>query len=167
MAETAPLEFIIQDEQQLTHFSEIISPFIKTPSIIYLNGNLGTGKTTFTQKLLYTFNYHGKVKSPTYTIVEEYTLKQAILYHFDLYRISDPEELEFIGIRDYVYKQSICIFEWASKGKGIIPKANLIINFEYLPEGRKLILNVDGHQYNNEFIVELHQLWKRFLQHSV
>ena len=81
-----------------------------------------------TRGLVRACGYHGIVKSPTYTLVEEYHVGERDIYHFDLYRLNDPEELEMMGIRDYFSAGSIRIIEWPSKGEGILPDADLIVN---------------------------------------
>ncbi len=112
--------------------------------VIYLIGELGTGKTTFMRGLLSNLGFNGAVKSPTYTIVEPYTQLTIPIYHFDLYRIEDPKELEFLGIRDYLGQTSICCFEWPEKGKEFIPEANYIVKIMMLNDtDRKFLI------YNN------------------
>jgi tRNA threonylcarbamoyladenosine biosynthesis protein TsaE len=104
--------------------------------IIHLYGDLGTGKTTLVRGFLRGLGYQGIVKSPTYTIVEPYTIDKNTIYHFDLYRLSDSEELEYLGIRDYL--DSICLIEWPEKGKDFIPKPNLKIYLSHHKTARIL-----------------------------
>lgn len=109
-----------------------------TPAIIYLHGDLGAGKTTLVRGALRALGHQGLVKSPTFTLVETYSLPPYEVYHLDLYRISDPEELDYIGVREFCNKQSICFIEWPELGKSMIPKATIKISIEYHPQGRLL-----------------------------
>lgn len=114
---------------------------LKASDVVFLHGNLGAGKTTFVKGVLRSLGYNGNVKSPTYTLVESYEFESVTIHHFDLYRLANPEELEWIGLRDYFNENSICFIEWPEKGKGFLshPSSNIYIN--YLHDGRKLIFS--------------------------
>lgn len=105
---------------------------------VYLEGELGAGKTSFAQGLLKAWNYAGLVTSPTYTLVEPYSFPTFTVFHFDFYRLQDPKELEYIGIKDYFSSTHICLIEWPERAKGYVPKADWIITLEYDQEGRRL-----------------------------
>ena len=142
------LSFSFPEEAQLLAFGERLAKVFKAylaedsahSLVVYLNGELGAGKTTLTRRIVQSFGHQGNVKSPTYTLVEEYALPPYHLYHFDLYRLADPEELEFMGIRDYFRPQTLCLLEWASKGEGMIPEADILVQIDYAEEGRNLHL---------------------------
>jgi len=104
---------------------------------IFLAGDLGAGKTTLTRGLLRGYGYQGAAKSPTYTLVEPYELTDCNLYHFDLYRLADPEEIEFLGVWEYLEDANLCVIEWAEKGKGHLPCPDLEISIAQEHQGRR------------------------------
>ena len=103
-----------------------------------MHGDLGAGKTTFIRGVLQGLGYQGKVKSPTYTLVEPYELPDATLYHFDLYRLMDEEEWEEAGFRDYFNASSICMIEWPEKAQSLLPSADMDVFLMHQQVGRTI-----------------------------
>ena len=111
--------------------------------MIYLRGDLGAGKTTLVRALLRALGYAGRVKSPTYTLLEQYEAGELHLRHFDLYRFRDEAEWEAAGFRDEFDGRNVCLVEWPEKASGLLPKADVEIMFEILPQGRNLTLQAN------------------------
>lgn len=142
----------LADEEAMVAFGKELAKVLREGgAIVYLNGDLGAGKTTLVRGILTGLGHQGKVKSPTYTLVEPYLLSEMDTYHFDLYRLADPEELEYMGIRDYFAANTIALIEWPEKGKGIIPEADIVVNIGYALPGREMELS--GNSPEGERIV--------------
>ena len=123
------LSTTIISEQEMLSLSKQL-PDTLDYGVVYLEGNLGVGKTTWVSGFIQSLGYKGRVKSPTYTLVEEYQLLQYKVFHFDLYRIAEPEELDLIGIRDYFTPNSLCFIEWPDKGLDYLPPSDLTIKIQ-------------------------------------
>jgi tRNA threonylcarbamoyladenosine biosynthesis protein TsaE len=134
------IEKDVYGEVAMEGLGEVVSSALKMGGVVYLEGDLGMGKTTLVRGVLRGLGYEGPVKSPTYTIVEPYELPGLEVYHFDLYRVRDAEELEFMGIRDYFTESGLCLIEWAEMGCGALPEADLVVSLNLIPQGRHVSL---------------------------
>ncbi|MCP5137356.1 MAG: tRNA (adenosine(37)-N6)-threonylcarbamoyltransferase complex ATPase subunit type 1 TsaE [Gammaproteobacteria bacterium] len=112
---------------------------------VHLRGDLGAGKTTLVRAWLRGLGHQGAVRSPTYTLIEPYELDTGPGYHLDLYRLGDPEELEYLGLRDLLEVPALCLVEWPERGVGVLPPADLTIAIEHTGEARKLGLQTSSH----------------------
>ncbi|MFJ2693186.1 tRNA (adenosine(37)-N6)-threonylcarbamoyltransferase complex ATPase subunit type 1 TsaE [Pseudomonas sp. NPDC087336] len=128
----------LADEQAMSDFGARIARITEGHGLIFLEGNLGMGKTTLSRGIIRGLGHVGAVKSPTFTLVEPYEVGDVRAFHFDLYRLVDPEELEFLGIRDYFEDDALCLIEWPDKGAGFLPKPDLTITISPQGSGRSL-----------------------------
>ena len=134
----------LADEQAMSDFGARIARVTQGHGLIFLEGNLGMGKTTLSRGIIRGLGHVGAVKSPTFTLVEPYEIGDIRAFHFDLYRLVDPEELEFLGIRDYFEDDALCLIEWPDKGAGFLPKPDLTITIGPQDSGRSLKILAQG-----------------------
>lgn len=130
----------LADEEAMVQFGARIAAVTQGSGLIFLEGDLGAGKTTLSRGVIRGFGHVGAVKSPTFTLVEPYEIGAVRAFHFDLYRLVDPEELEYVGIRDYFDTDALCLIEWPQKGAGFLPKPDLTITITAHNHGRMLKL---------------------------
>lgn len=154
------MSIFLADERATVALGQKLANLCPPGINIYLYGDLGTGKTTLVRGMIQSFLPGTKVKSPTYTLVEGYDLADSEnnpndinhIYHFDLYRLADPEELEYLGGRDYFSGNAVCLVEWPQRGEGWLAEPDLEIMLKYQPDGRTV--DVKPHTDTGALIAE-------------
>ena len=132
--ESPALTLGLPDEAATIALGGKLAPLLTPGMVIWLDGDLGAGKTTLVRALLRALEYAGPVKSPTYTLVEVYVVSSIYLYHFDFYRFNDPEEFSDAGLDEYFRDDSVCLVEWPGKAVGYVPPADLALVFSFPDE---------------------------------
>ena len=122
---------------------------LRAGDVIALCGNLGTGKTQATKGIISGLHSKAEVTSPTFTLVEPYDFGNLHFYHFDLYRLNDPGELEFLGLRDYLDGKGVCVVEWAERAQGVLPSPDVDIMIEPTETGRMVRITTLTPRGNN------------------
>jgi tRNA threonylcarbamoyladenosine biosynthesis protein TsaE len=141
--------FFLKDSAATECFGADLWAALPPQCLVFLQGDLGMGKTTLVRGFLRAAGFSGPVKSPTYTLVEEYALGLRRIVHFDLYRLLDPEELEWMGIRDYFTQESMCFIEWPEQGKSLLPPPDLVLQFQAKQAGRALEVDIVNRALKN------------------
>ncbi len=143
------MQFTVDNEAAMEQLGGTLAKSIGDGGIIiYLNGELGAGKTTFVRGFLRALGITHTVKSPTYTLVETYDLHTSV-YHFDLYRLKSSLELEAIGIRDYFHQNAICLVEWPQKGEPLLPSPDLMIDMTIKQDARFVEIKANNNRGND------------------
>lgn len=130
----------LPDEQSMEAFGAELARTLPEGVVVYLEGELGAGKTTSIRGLIRALGYSQSVKSPTYSLVESYAFGARKIHHFDLYRLADPEELAYMGIDEYFDGKTSCFIEWAQKGENYLPPSDLKIYYAHQGKGRRVQL---------------------------
>ncbi len=133
----------LPDPAATEEFGRQLALLLQPGLVIFLHGPLGAGKTSLCGAIIRALGHSGPVKSPTYTLVEPYLLTCGNVYHFDLYRLADPEELEWLGARDYFDGSSTCLIEWPERGAGLLPAPDLALTLATAGGGRTLDLSAE------------------------
>lgn len=132
------IEEYLADERATLAFAARLLPCLSGAPLVFLQGQLGAGKTTLVRGILRALGHEGPVKSPTYTLLEPYEVDGRTVYHFDLYRIGDSEELDFIGMDELLDADAIKLVEWPEQGAGRLPEADVTIRMSLEGEGRRI-----------------------------
>jgi tRNA threonylcarbamoyladenosine biosynthesis protein TsaE len=119
----------VPDEDSVAILAARFARMIKAPMVIFLEGDLGAGKTTFARAFIHALGFKAYVKSPSYGLLESYAVSGMTILHLDLYRIEDPEELEYLALRDLYDEKSILMVEWPQKGVNHLPAPDLELEF--------------------------------------
>ena len=136
----AEMRYTVSSEARMEQVGSCLSPLLGRQVLLTIAGELGAGKTTLVRGLLRGAGFTGPVKSPTFSLVEPYEFDSGYLYHFDLYRLKDPEELEYIGMRDYLSAPALCIVEWPEKAGDFLPTSDIHIMINRTGQGREVII---------------------------
>ncbi|QRM20990.1 tRNA (adenosine(37)-N6)-threonylcarbamoyltransferase complex ATPase subunit type 1 TsaE [Dechloromonas sp. TW-R-39-2] len=130
--------FQLPDEPATQRLGECLAPLLSGGRVVFLEGDLGAGKTTLARSLIRALGHAGPVKSPTYSLVEVYVISSLYLYHFDFYRFESPEEFLDAGFSEYFNENAVCLVEWPERAEGCVPSPDLRLRLHYAGFGRVL-----------------------------
>jgi tRNA threonylcarbamoyladenosine biosynthesis protein TsaE len=133
-------EIHLADENAVAALAAALAPALGEGGVIHLHGDLGAGKTTFARALIAALGVSGRIKSPTYSLIESYRAAGLAIHHLDLYRIADAGELEWLGLDEIADGASLILVEWPERGGTALPRPDLVLEFAYAPVGRRLTL---------------------------
>lgn len=162
MNTSAAFSFYMHDNESTIRAGQTLANVAIAGGVIFLQGTLGAGKTTFSRGLVQGLGHQGAVKSPTYTLVEPYENLSPKVFHFDLYRLGSPEELEYMGIRDFLQEGALALIEWPSQGEGYLPEADVVIDISVSAPGRTL--NASAQTLYGESLI---QAWQTLLSNEL
>lgn len=131
-------EIEVEDETAMLRFGAQLADALGGRGAVLISGDLGAGKTTLCRGLLRQMGHEGSVKSPTFTLVEPYEIEGVCVYHFDLYRLSHPDELDYVGIDEYFSNETLCLVEWPEKAEGSLPSHDLELSIDVTGEKRNI-----------------------------
>ena len=131
-------ETFLASEAETLAFAQKLAACLDGHGLLFLHGELGAGKTTFSRGILRGLGHEGAVKSPTFTLVEPYSMGDLQVFHFDLYRLGDPNELEYIGFDDYLESRGLILVEWPERAEGFLPVSDLSLRLQVEDDGRRL-----------------------------
>lgn len=152
-ASLQPVKFQLENEDRTLSVARCFAESFQDSDLdfarVYLSGDLGAGKTTFSRGFIQGLGHSGNVKSPTYTLIEPYHLPDITIHHLDLYRLGDAEELDYLGIDDICQGQGICLIEWPERGAGVLPEPTLSLELKHLgqnSQGREMVARAHSAQ---------------------
>lgn len=133
----------LPEERDTLAFGATLAACLRPGMVVYLSGELGAGKTTLARGVLRGLGYDGRVKSPSYALVEPYKFSRLYLYHFDFYRFTSPRELGEAGFREHFNPETVSLVEWPENAAGMLPAADLKITMKVVGSGRQLEIDAD------------------------